>query len=231
MSITLKAMPREDIGKGASRRLRRVHQIPAIIYGAGKDTSAVSLDFYELNYLLQFEENIFTSVITIKLGKTRESVIIKDLQRHPASNNALHIDLLRIDKTHKLTTMVPLAFTNQEQNQALRLGAVLNQFIDSVEVVCLAQDLPNNIEVDVKDLELGDSLSLTDLKVPKGVEIRVLMHEDIEAYNQTVVAVAEAKKMAEIEEEEVATKVETEEETTEVEEKEGKDNKEVKTDK
>lgn len=200
MSITINATARDDQGKGASRRLRREEKIPAIVYGAGKEPSAISLNIHEITHLLE-NDDAYTSVLDLSIDKKVEPVIIKDLQRHPAKNTVTHVDLLRINMKQAIVTSIPLNFTGSDDNEALRLGALLNQFINAVEVSCLPADMPNGIEVDISSLALGDHISLTGVNMPEGVTLTALTHGDIEAHDQSVVAVQEAKIMAEIEEE------------------------------
>lgn len=200
MSITINATARDDQGKGASRRLRREEKIPAIVYGAGKEPSAISLNIHEITHLLE-NDDAYTSVLDLSIDKKVEPVIIKDLQRHPAKNTVTHVDLLRINMKQAIVTSIPLNFTGSDDNEALRLGAILNQFINAVEVSCLPADMPNGIEVDISSLALGDHISLTGVNMPEGVTLTALTHGDIEAHDQSVVAVQEAKVMAEIEEE------------------------------
>ena len=200
MNMTINATARDDQGKGASRRLRREEKIPAIVYGAGKDPSAISLNIHEITHLLE-NDDAYTSVLDLSIDKKVEPVIIKDLQRHPAKNTVTHVDLLRINMKQAIVTSIPLNFTGSDDNEALRLGALLNQFINAVEVSCLPADMPNGIEVDISNLALGDHISLTGVNMPEGVTLTALTHGDIEAHDQSVVAVQEAKVMAEIEEE------------------------------
>jgi len=200
MGMIINATTRDDQGKGASRRLRREEKIPAIVYGAGKEPSAISLNIHEITHLLE-NDDAYTSVLDLSIDKKVEPVIIKDLQRHPAKNTVTHVDLLRINMKQAIVTSIPLNFTGSDDNEALRLGALLNQFINTVEVSCLPADMPNGIEVDISNLVLGDHISLTGLNMPEGVTLTALTHGDIEAHDQSVVAVQEAKVMAEIEEE------------------------------
>ncbi len=200
MGMIINATTRDDQGKGASRRLRREEKIPAIVYGAGKEPSAISLNIHEITHLLE-NDDAYTSVLDLSIDKKVEPVIIKDLQRHPAKNTVTHVDLLRINMKQAIVTSIPLNFTGSDDNEALRLGALLNQFINAVEVSCLPADMPNGIEVDISNLVLGDHISLTGLNMPEGVTLTALTHGDIEAHDQSVVAVQEAKVMAEIEEE------------------------------
>ncbi len=198
MSLTIDATVREDQGKGASRRLRHAEQIPAIIYGAGKAPTNITLSIHKITHLLENEAS-YTSVLDLMVGKKKEAVIIKDLQRHPAKSIVTHVDFLRINLKQALVTNIPLHFIGADENEGIRLGAILNQFVTSVEVSCLPANLPTSIDVDITSLELGDHISLTGLDMPKGVTLTALTHGDIEAHDQSVVAVQEAKIMAEVE--------------------------------
>jgi large subunit ribosomal protein L25 len=198
MSLIINASKREDQGKGASRRLRRAEKIPAIVYGAGKEPSNITLSIHEITHLLE-DEASYNSVLDLTIDKKKEPVIIKDLQRHPAKNIVTHIDFLRVDLNQALVTNIPLHFIGSDDNADIRLGAVLNQFVTSVEVSCLPNDLPTSIDVDITNLTVGEHISLTGLNIPQGVTLIALTHGDIEAHDQSVVAVQEAKKMAEVE--------------------------------
>ena len=200
MSITVNALVREDQGKGASRRLRKEEKVPSIIYGGTKEPLMISLNIHEITHLLE-DENTFTSVLDLVVGKSKDSVVIKDIQRHPAKNTVFHVDFLRVDAKHALITTTPLHFIGMEENEALRLGNMLNQFVVSIEISCLPQDLPHGINVDVTNLELGEHLTLTDLILPEGVIITSLQHEDVEAHDQTICSISEPKIIEEEEEE------------------------------
>jgi large subunit ribosomal protein L25 len=200
MSITVNALVREDQGKGASRRLRKEEKVPSIIYGGTKEPLMISLNIHEITHLLE-DENTFTSVLDLVVGKSKDSVVIKDIQRHPAKNTVFHVDFLRVDAKHALITTTPLHYIGMEENEALRLGNMLNQFVVSIEISCLPQDLPHGINVDVTNLELGEHLTLTDLILPEGVIITSLQHEDVEAHDQTICSVSEPKIIEEEEEE------------------------------
>lgn len=197
MSLTVNATVREDQGKGASRRLRHAEKVPAIIYGAGKTPTNITLDVHEITHLLENEES-YTSVLDLMVDKKKEAVIIKDLQRHPAKNIVTHVDFLRIDMNQALVTSIPLHFIGADDNESVRLGAIVNQFVTSVEVSCLPADLPTAIDVNITDLAMGGHISLTGLDMPKGVTLTALTHGDIDAHDQSVVAIQEAKIMAEV---------------------------------
>ena len=199
MSITVNATEREDQGKGASRRLRKEEKVPSIIYGGKKEPQMVTLSIHEITHLLE-DENTFTSVLDLVVGESTDSVVLKDIQRHPAKNTITHVDFLRVDAKQTLVTTTPLHFVGVEENEALRLGNMLNQFVVSIEISCLPKDLPHGIDVDVSSLEDGDHLSLTDLVLPEGVVINALQHEDVEAHDQTVCSVSEPKVVEEEEE-------------------------------
>ncbi len=192
MSIIVNATTREDKGKGASRRLRREEMVPGIVYGGKSSPESISINFHELTHLLDGED-AFTSVLDLVNGKNKESVVIKDLQRHPAKNIITHIDFLRVDAKHAIVTITPIHFIGEEDNEALRIGGMLNKFVVSIEISCLPKDLPHGIDVDVSGLEIGDHISLTGLTLPPGVVITSLQHGDIEAHDQTIVSVSEAK--------------------------------------
>ncbi len=196
MSIKINATMREDQGKGASRRLRRQEQVPAVVYGAGKEANTVTLNLHEITHLLENEET-YTSVLDLSIDKKVEPVIIKDLQRHPAKNLVAHVDFLRVDMKKEIVTSIPLHFVGEEDNDAIRLGAILNQFVTAIEVSCLPANLPHAIEVDISNLAMDDHISLTGLRLPEGVTITALTHGDIEAHDQSVVAVQEPRLMAE----------------------------------
>jgi large subunit ribosomal protein L25 len=210
MSITVNASEREDQGKGASRRLRKEEKVPSIIYGGKVGPLMITLSIHEITHLLE-NENTFTSVLDLVVGESKESVVLKDIQRHPSKNTITHVDFLRVDAKQTLVTSTPLHFVGTEENEALRLGNMLNQFVVSVEISCLPKDLPHGIDVDVTNLEVGDNLSLTDLVLPEGVIITSLQHEDIEAHDQTVCSVSEPKIIEEEEEEEIIEDGESEE--------------------
>jgi large subunit ribosomal protein L25 len=204
MSITVNAILREDQGKGASRRLRKKEMIPSIVYGGKKEPIMISLNIHEITHLLE-DEHTFTSVLDLVVDKLEESVVLKAVQRHPAKNTINHVDFLRVDAKQTLVTNTPLHFIGMDENETLRLGNMLNQFIVSVEISCLPKDLPNGINVDVTNLALGDHLTLTNLVLPEGVIIIAFQHDDITAHDQTVCSVSEPKIIEEEEEEIIET--------------------------
>ena len=173
--FVIEAFPRDDQGRGASRRLRREERkIPAIIYGGQKDATPVAIWHNELKKALE-NEAFFSHVLTIELDGKKESVILKDLQRHPYKPILTHADFLRVDKDHEIHVNVPLHFINEESAPAIKLhGGVANHQINEVEVICLPQDLPEFIEVDMTPVEMDQVVHLSDLKLPKGVRVAAL---------------------------------------------------------
>ena len=172
----IEAFPRGDQGRGASRRLRREERkIPAIIYGGKKEAVSISIWHNELKKALE-NEAFFSHVLTIELEGKKESVILKDLQRHPYKLLLTHADFLRVDKDHEIHVNVPLHFLNEESAPAIKLqGGVANHQINEVEVICLPQNLPEFLEVDMAEVEMDQVVHLSDLKLPKGVRIAALL--------------------------------------------------------
>jgi len=196
---TLNAEIRKDTGKGASRRLRHSGKIPAIIYGSGKETVALTLQHSELFHALE-NESFYSSIITLKIGKKKEKAILKDLQRHPWKNLISHADFLRVKMDEEITTNVPLHFINAEQCEGVKMqGGQLIHLLNDIEITCLPNDLPEFIEIDLTALELGATIHLTEMTIPEGVEISALTGPDAEDHDQGVVTVI--KKKAETEDE------------------------------
>lgn len=169
--FTLNAQARSDIGKGASRRLRRNDNlIPAVIYGAEKEAVNVSLEKREMDKLL-LNDAAYSSILTIKLGGKKEDVLMKDLQRHPAKGFVLHADFIRIVADQKMTVQVPVVLLNEENCVGVkRDGGEIFRPAPELEISCLPKDLPESIEVDITNLEVGQTIHTEDINLPKGVE-------------------------------------------------------------
>lgn len=167
----LDAEVRDGLGKGASRRLRRAGKVPAILYGAGRDPMNLSLSQREL--LKRLDNDAFYShILSIKLGSGVERAILKDMQRHPFKPTILHVDLQRVIADEKIRVHIPLHFINEETSTGVKQqGGVVSHLMIDVEAVCLPGDLPEYIEVDVANMEIGDSVNLSGLNLPTGVEI------------------------------------------------------------
>ena len=168
---------REDMGKGASRRLRRLAgNVPAIVYGGSDAPKTISVEERELKKALE-NEAFYSHIITLKGEGVDESVVLKDLQRHPAKNRILHADFMRVVKGQKFVTKVPLHFINEETAKGVKIqGGVVNHTMTEIEISVLPKDLPEFIEVDMLNVELDQIVHLSDLKLPEGVESVALSH-------------------------------------------------------
>ena len=177
VEFALNAEVRSDLGKGASRRLRRnVSMVPAVIYGGDKAPQSISLLAKDLAKLLE-NEAAFSHVLSLDVAGTKESVLIKALQRHPAKGFVLHADFVRVVAGQKLTAHVPLHFLNEATSVGVKQqGGEISHTINEVEVSCLPKDLPEFIEVDMAAVEVGQTVHMSDLKLPKGVELVALAH-------------------------------------------------------
>ena len=170
MKFELIAQKRELQGSGASRRLRRANKVPGIIYGGNAAPVTIELPHNDLLLALQ-KEAFHSSVLTINLDGTPQTVLLRDAQMHPYRQLVLHVDFLRVDATHAIHQKVPLHFVNADIAPGVKLGggAVATALVE-VDVACLPQDLPAFIEVDLKDLESGHSIHVSQLTYPAGVK-------------------------------------------------------------
>ncbi len=208
--IELVAEHRTDLGKGASRRLRKSGLIPAIIYGADAEPVAITLEHDKFLHSLE-NEAIYTQIIALKVGKDKkEDVILRDLQRHPFKNRVLHADFQRIDKKKMLHVTVPIHFVNEENCYGVKMqGGLLNRLVNEVEIMCLPGNLPEYLELDVADLKLEESLHLSDITLPEGVQIVALTHgEDHDTGVAAVHKTRESKTDEDTEAEEAAAEEE-----------------------
>jgi large subunit ribosomal protein L25 len=177
-AFELQAEFREDMGKGASRRLRRAGKVPAVVYGGNADPRAITVSHQEL--LRQVEnEAFFSNVITLKVGDVEQGAIVKDMQRHPAKKIIMHIDFQRIIAGETIRMTVPLHFVGEDVAPGAKLeGGVFSHLKNDVDIQCLPKDLPEFIEVNVTEMKLDELLHLSDLTLPKGVELPDLTHGD-----------------------------------------------------
>ena len=173
----LDAKARDDIGKGASRRLRRLsNELPGIVYGGKNPPQKITLSHKELDKALQ-NEAFYSHIITLSVEGKNEVVILKDLQRHPAKPVILHADFLRISKTQKFTTKVPIHFINEDICVGVKVGGGnITRSMTELDILCLPADLPEYIEVDVAEVEIGHIVHISDINLPKGVESVALNH-------------------------------------------------------
>jgi large subunit ribosomal protein L25 len=176
--IILNADSRERTGSNKARVIRKVDgMIPAIIYGDEKDSLNIKLKLNELTKASQ-NELFYTQVLIIKNGDLEEKVVLKELQKDPAKGKFLHADFLRVSRKTKLKVIIPINFLNEEECAGVKNeGGVLNKTIREVEVMCLAGNIPESIDVDVTALDLGQSVRLTEINLPDGAEIPGLTEE------------------------------------------------------
>ena len=197
--FVLNAELRSDKGKGASRRLRRhSDQVPAILYGAGKEPQPLSIRHQDLHKACE-SEAFYSNIITINVDGNAEDAILKDLQRHPARDRIMHADFLRILMDQEITVEVPLHFINEETCVGVRQGGGnISHNMTSVEITCLPGDLPEFIEVDVEDVDVGSSIHMSELVLPQGLVIPSLqLGPD---HDHVVVSVNAPKRTEEVDE-------------------------------
>lgn len=174
-SFEFEAELRTATGKGDARRTRRLGKIPAIVYGG--DAAPLQLNLVHHKVVKALENNaVYSHVLTLKYDGKEEKVILKAMQRHPSRPIVMHMDFQRVSETEKLRVHVPLRFLNQEAAVGVKKGGVVSHALVEVEVFCLPKDLPEFIDVDLASVGLGESVHLSDLKVPEGVELVELAH-------------------------------------------------------
>ncbi|KHT57838.1 50S ribosomal protein L25 [Alteromonas marina] len=197
-NFKLDASVRTDLGKGASRRLRREDKLPGIIYGGEEAPVSITLDHNKVNNSADFEA-FYSHVLEINLDGKVVEVLVKDMQRHPFKPKITHIDFQRVIAGQDVHTNVPLHFVNEEKSAAVKAGGIAEHHVTEIEVTCLPKNLPEFIEVDMAGVEMGQTLHLSDLTLPAGVASVELAKND-EAHDLAVVTVKPAPKAAEAEE-------------------------------
>ena len=176
--IVLNAHPRERTGSNKARVIRKIDgMVPAIVYGDEKDTINLKL---KLNELTKAAENelFYTQVLLIKTGESEEKVVLKELQKDPAKGKFLHADFQRVSRKTKLKVVIPVNFLNEDECKGVKEeGGVVAKAIREIEIMCLAGNIPESIDVDIENLNLGESLRLTEISLPEGSEIPGLTEE------------------------------------------------------
>jgi large subunit ribosomal protein L25 len=192
---------REDQGKGASRRLRHQGKVPAIIYGAGRPPRALVFDHNRVLQQLD-NESFYSSVLNIKVGKKSQAAILKDVQRHPAKPQVMHMDFQRIVDDEEIKMLVPIHFIGEDVAPGVKEGGgKVSHLITEVEIVCLPRYLPEYLDIDVSELELDEMLKLSDIVLPEGVSIPALAQG--EEADRSVVSIHVIKEVVIEDEEEV----------------------------
>ena len=190
---SLNAEARNSEGKSSNRALRRDGSIPGVLYG-GSD-SPIKISILEKDLVKAAESPSFaTQILKMSVGSKSVDVVVKELQRHPATSKFLHADFLRVDPDSKITLSVPVRFLNEESCIGVKMhGGQINRLINDIEIICLASSLPEYLEVDLVNLDIGDNIFLTEMILPEGVEILSLTRGDDQ--DQAVVSVTEARVM------------------------------------
>jgi large subunit ribosomal protein L25 len=177
-SFELVAEFRQDQGKGASRRLRRDGKVPAILYGGHADARALCVSHQKLIVMLE-NERFYSTILSLKVGEETQAAILKDVQRHPYKNAVLHIDFQRVSDSEKIRINIPLHFKGAAISPGVKSqGGLVSHLRTQVEVSCLPKDLPEFIEVDLSGLSLNESIHLSQLTVPAGVQLLELSKKD-----------------------------------------------------
>ena len=190
----LRAELREGGGKGATRRLRREGMIPAVLYGAGKDAVSLKLDANTIGKQLD-NEAFFSHILDVKVGSEGTKAVLKALQRDPATDLVTHMDLLRVSSTQEITMHVPLHFIGEDSCPGIKAGGVANHLLVDLEISCLPKDLPEYIEADMSHMDIGDSMHLSEIKMPEGVILLALLQDP--EHDQPVVSLQHSQKFEE----------------------------------
>ncbi|HEY0975090.1 MAG TPA: 50S ribosomal protein L25/general stress protein Ctc [Solimonas sp.] len=184
-NFTVNAESRKDQGKGASRRLRHEGKVPAIVYGGKSEPVSVTVSLNEMSKHLKTEA-FYSHLLTLNLDGKSEQVVLKDLQRHPVSGYAVHVDFQRVLADQALRMQVPLHFKGADVAPGVKIGGgMVEHLLNQVEVECLPKDLPEFLEVDLSALEVNESVHLSQLTLPAGVVLTLLKH----GHDQAVVAI------------------------------------------
>jgi large subunit ribosomal protein L25 len=170
ISFELDAEFRDDQGKGASRRLRRLGKVPAILYGGKRDARALLLDHTRLAQLMD-NERFYSTILALRVGDVTQAAVLKDVQRHPYRNQIVHIDFQRVQEDEKIRMRIPLHFSGAAESRGVKeQGGVVSHVRNDIEVICLPKDLPEYVEVSVSGLAINQVIKLSDLQLPAGVE-------------------------------------------------------------
>jgi len=186
----LQAEVRDDLGKGASRRLRRLaDQVPAIIYGGDKDPQPLTLVRKDLEKALE-NEAFYSHVLTINVGKDQQKAILKDLQRHPSRETVMHADFMRVDENRAIKVHVPIHFINEAKSYGVKTeGGIVQHQETDIEVQCLPKDIPEYIEVDMLAVKIGEIIHLSDIALPEGVtSVALALGEDHDLAVASIIA-------------------------------------------
>ena len=187
------ARTRARSGTALVRRLRREGDVPAVLYGGGKENLSIAINHDVLFHSLEKEE-FHSAIIIINTNGNPEQAILRDVVRHPHKTSILHADFQRVDDKKILSMSLPIHFTGEVECVGVKTaGGIISRLMTEVEISCLPKDLPESLELDVSALDLNDSLHLSDIVLPKGVNITTLMHDENNEHDHAVVAVLPPK--------------------------------------
>lgn len=176
--FTIEAEARTEQGTGASRRLRHAGRVPAIVYGGKSEPKMISVNHNELWKQLK-HETFYSAIVTLKIGGESEQVVLKDLHRHPVRETVMHMDLQRVLADVLLRVRVPLHFKGADVAPGVKVGGgVVEHLLNDVEVECLPANIPEPFDIDVSALNLNESIHLSQIKLPEGVELVELKHDN-----------------------------------------------------
>jgi large subunit ribosomal protein L25 len=165
--ISLSAEPRLEAGKGAARATRRSGRVPAIVYGDNNEPVLISLEPRALARALA-KPGFFATLADIEVAGTTHRTLPRDVQYHPVTDAALHVDFMRVAAGAQVTVMVPVAFINHERSVGLRRGGILNIVRHAIEMICSVDNIPDRVVVDLDGLDIGDSIHIAAVEVPPG---------------------------------------------------------------
>jgi large subunit ribosomal protein L25 len=166
----LGAEPRDGVGKGVNRKLRASGRIPGVVYGKRRDPQSIQLDPAALEKLLRGSGAGLNTLIDLSVGGRTDTVLVKELQRHPVKGSFWHVDFYQVDLSRKITVSVPIHFVGKARG--VEFGGILDHPLRELEVECLPRAIPEFVEVDVSSLEIGQAIHVSELRLPEGVEVK-----------------------------------------------------------
>ena len=168
VDTTISAEQRERVGKGSARAVRRAGRVPAVIYGDKKEPIVITLESREITKIVH-QPGIFGRLLDIKVSGSKHTVLTRDIQFHPVTDNVLHMDFLRVSGSAKVAVAITVEFINEDECPGIKVGGVLNVVRYEVELLCPATTIPEKITVDLKGLKIGDSVHISTIELPEGV--------------------------------------------------------------
>jgi len=192
--LEMTAIKRGEVGRGETRTICKAKGlVPAVIYGAGKDNQNIYVNAKEINHAMQKPE-FYSHIIDLDVDGSKEQVMLKDSQIHPNKGTAVHLDFYRIDSSSAIKIYLPLVFVGEDKSPGVKAGGVATHLLTEIEVKCLPADLPESISVDVSSLNLGGKAHISEIKLPKGVELTAHVDAD---NDQAIITIHEPRSSVE----------------------------------